>query len=396
MQTYSNKELSEEYIDWPVYIRRSIELAQNAITATPNPRVGCVLVKSGSVIAEGWHVAAGAVHAEIMALESAGENAQGAVAFVSLEPCSHTGRTGPCCDALIAVGISTVVVAGIDPDPRVSGKGVKALEAAGISVFHLVDFEDVARAVNPGYFKRLETGLPYVRCKLAMSLDGRTALANGASKWITGTAARADVQTLRAGSCAVVTGIGTVLADDPAMNVRPHELDLAVSFREHNKLALDKQPLRVVLDSQLRIPDAAKIIVTAGAVKIYTAEVGADSKRFPDNVEIIAAPMPAVGKGREASVSLRTVLKSLASDYACNEVLVEAGSTLSAAFVQSGLVDELVVYIAPRLLGSDGKALLELSGIQSLADSVDFLVEDLTKVGGDIKVTLVPAVSADR
>lgn len=395
MQTFFNNELGEEDIDWPVYLRRSIELAKNVITATPNPRVGCVLVKNGSVIAEGWHAAAGEVHAEIMALESAGESAQGATAFVSLEPCSHTGRTGPCCDALVDAGISTVVVAGIDPNPRVSGQGVQALELAGISVFHLVDLEDAARAVNPGYIRRQETGHPYVRCKLAMSLDGRTALANGTSKWITGTAARADVQILRAGSCAVITGIGTVLADNPSLNVRPDELDLTALSREYNKSALARQPLRVVLDSQLRTPGAAKIIAAAGLMKIYTAEAGGDVRLFPDNVEIITVPKLTTAKAVEASVSLRTVLKSLACDYACNEVLVEAGPTLSAAFVGSGLVDELVVYIAPRLLGSDGKALLELRGIQSLTDSIDFKVEDLAQVGEDIRVRLIPISSAD-
>ena len=384
MQILSNNELSEENIDWPVNMRRAIELARKVITATPNPRVGCVLVKGGVVVGEGWHIAAGEDHAEVVALNKAGEQARGATVFVSLEPCSHTGRTGPCTDALLEAGVAEVVIAGIDPDPKVSGKGVAALEGAGISVVHLVDFEGAARAINPGYIKRQQLGLPYVCCKLAMSLDGRTALANGESKWISSAAARADVQKQRARSSAIVTGIGTVLADDPLLNLRGEELDLDPESRAHNKMSLARQPLRVVLDSHLRTPAAARIITADGEVKIYTVKAVPKDQAFPDNVEVVQATKVA------ASVSLQFVLESLASKFACNEVLVEAGSTLSSAFIRAGLVDELLVYIAPRLLGSDAKALFDLTGLQSLADSVDFEVKDLDKVGGDIRVTLVP------
>ena len=384
MQILSNNELSEENIDWPVNMRRAIELARKVITATPNPRVGCVLVKGGVVVGEGWHIAAGEDHAEVVALNKAGEQARGATVFVSLEPCSHTGRTGPCTDALLEAGVAEVVIAGIDPDPKVSGKGVAALEGAGIPVVHLVDFEGAARAINPGYIKRHQLGLPYVCCKLAMSLDGRTALANGESKWISSAAARADVQKQRARSSAIVTGIGTVLADDPLLNLRGEELDLDPESRAHNKMSLARQPLRVVLDSHLRTPAAARIITADGEVKIYTVKAVPKDQAFPDNVEVVQATKVA------ASVSLQFVLESLASKFACNEVLVEAGSTLSSAFIRAGLVDELLVYIAPRLLGSDAKALFDLTGLQSLEDSVDFEVKDLDKVGGDIRVTLVP------
>jgi len=384
MQTLSNNELSEQNIDWPVNMRRAIGLARKVITATPNPRVGCVLVKDGLVVGEGWHIAAGEDHAEVMALNNAGEQARGATALVSLEPCSHTGRTGPCTDALLEAGVAEVVIAGIDPDPKVSGKGVAALEGAGIAVVHLVDFEGAARAINPGYIKRQQLGLPYVCCKLAMSLDGRTALANGESKWISSAAARADVQKQRARSSAIVTGIGTVLADDPSLNLRGEELDLDPESRAHNKISLARQPLRVVLDSHLRTPAAARIIAADGEVLIYTVKAVPKDQAFPDNVEVVRATKAA------SRVSLQFVLESLASKFACNEVLVEAGSTLSSAFIQAGLVDELLVYIAPRLLGSDAKALFDLTGLQSLADSVDFEVKDLDKVGGDIRVTLVP------
>ena len=388
MQTLSNNELSEQNIDWPVNMRRAIGLARKVITATPNPRVGCVLVKDGLVVGEGWHIAAGEDHAEAMALNNAGEQARGATALVSLEPCSHTGRTGPCTDALLEAGVAEVVIAGIDPDPKVSGKGVAALERAGIAVVHLVDFEGAARAINPGYIKRQQLGLPYVCCKLAMSLDGRTALANGESKWISSAAARADVQKQRARSSAIVTGIGTVLADDPSLNLRGEELDLDPESRAHNKISLARQPLRVVLDSHLRTPAAARIIAADGEVLIYTVKAVPKDQAFPDNVEVVRATKAA------SRVSLQFVLESLASKFACNEVLVEAGSTLSSAFIQSGLVDELLVYIAPRLLGSDAKALFDLTGLQSLADSVDFEVKDLDKVGGDIRVTLVPVCPA--
>ena len=226
MKALQNQQLNPAILEWPVYMRRALQLAGNVLCTTPNPRVGCIIVNNNSVVGEGWHIAAGQAHAEVMALQSAGDLTQGATAFVSLEPCAHRGRTGPCSQALIKAGIAIVVVAGVDPDERVAGQGIRDLETAGIEVFHLTDFESEARDLNAGYFKRQESGLPLVRLKLAMSLDGRTALANGESKWITGKEARADVQKLRASSSAVITGINTVLSDDPALNVRANELAL--------------------------------------------------------------------------------------------------------------------------------------------------------------------------
>lgn len=384
MKKIRNDELEPEIIDWPVYMRRAIDLAGNAINTSPNPKVGCVLVKNEEIVGEGWHVAVGEAHAEVMALTQAGDQAKSSIAFVSLEPCSHTGRTGPCSDALINAGVSQVVIACIDPNPEVAGNGVERLLKAGIPVTQLVDFEPLARAVTPGYFKRREQGIPYVRCKLAMSLDGRTALANGESKWISGRQSRSDVQRLRAASGAVITGIETVLADDPSLNVRIDDMNLAQEEIARNELSLSKQPLRVILDSQLRTPDTAKILALPGDVKIFTISPPGAAKNPASNVEYLQTE--ASGK----RVSLHSVLESLASDFACTEVLVEAGATLSTAFIQAGLVDELIVYIAPKLLGSDARSLLNIAGIESMSDSLDFEISDLRQIDCDIRVVLKP------
>jgi len=366
-------------------MRRAIDLAGNAINTSPNPRVGCVLVTNQEIVGEGWHVALGEAHAEVMALRLAGDRAKSSIAFVSLEPCSHTGRTGPCSDALINAGVSQVVIASVDPNPEVAGKGIAKLIAAGIPVTQLTDFDSLARAVTPGYFKRREQGIPYVRCKLAMSLDGRTALANGESKWISGRQSRSDVQRLRAESSAVITGIETVLADDPSFNVRIGDLNLHQEDLARNEKALSKQPLRVILDSQLRTPDVAKILALPGEVKIFSITPPDTAKNPASNVEYLQAA--ASGK----RVSLHSVLESLASDFACTEVLVEAGATLSTAFIQAGLVDELIVYVAPKLLGSDARSLLNIAGIELMSDSLNFEITDLRQIGRDIRIVLKPA-----
>ena len=384
MKKISNDKLQPEILDWPVYMRRAIDLAGNAINTSPNPRVGCVLVINQEIVGEGWHVALGEAHAEVMALEQAGDRAKSSIAFVSLEPCSHTGRTGPCSDALIKAGVSQVVIACIDPNVEVAGKGVEKLIAAGIPVTQLTDFDSLARAVTPGYFKRREQGIPFVRCKLAMSLDGRTALANGESKWISGQQSRSDVQRLRAESSAVITGIETVLADDPSLNVRIGDLNLAQEDLARNEKALSKQPLRVILDSHLRTPTEAKILSLPGEVKVFSIDTPGTAKNLASNVEYVQAA--ASGK----RVSLHSVLESLASDFACTEVLVEAGATLSTAFIKAGLVDELIVYIAPKLLGSDARSLLNIAGIESMSDSLNFEITDLHQIDCDIRVVLKP------
>jgi diaminohydroxyphosphoribosylaminopyrimidine deaminase / 5-amino-6-(5-phosphoribosylamino)uracil reductase len=382
MKALQNQQLDPANIEWPVYMQRALDLAANVLCTTPNPRVGCLILKDGSVVGEGWHVAAGQAHAEVMALQSAGDKAQGATAFVSLEPCAHSGRTGPCSQALISAGVSTVVVAVVDPDSRVSGQGIRDLEAANVEVFHLTDFESEARNLNAGYFKRQKSGLPFVRLKLAMSLDGRTALANGESKWITGEQARADVQILRASSSAVITGINTVLTDDPSLNVRVDELALSENELSANAQLFATQPLRVIIDSQKRTPGTAKILNEPGSVKIYNSENGADQNNPANNVEIVQVSSDSQG------VNLNSVLESLASEFACNDVLVEAGPTLSGSFISAGLVDELVVYIAPKLLGSDAKPLFEITGLESLVESTQFTINELTQIGNDIKAVL--------
>ena len=387
MEYVRNSDLKPACSDWPVHMQRAIDLAESVLTACPNPRVGCVLVRGGQVISEGWHSAAGAPHAEAMALEAAGPAAREAVAFVSLEPCAHHGKTGPCSEALIAAGVATVVIPMQDPHPAVSGKGIAQLAEAGVEVIMMVDFEDAARAINLGFLSRVERGRPRVRMKLAMSLDGRTALSNGDSKWITDVASRRDVQLLRASSSAVLTGIGTVLADDPSLTVRPEEMGLSADQRQYNALNLQNPPLRVVLDSALRTPAQSNLLAAAGRVLIYSAAAAPSAELAGlENCELKVA-------GNEARVQLHPVLESLASEYYCNDVLVEAGPTLCAAFLRSNLVDELIVYVAPKLMGSDGKALMDLHGIQTMADTPTFEVIETQQLERDVRLRLLPQVN---
>jgi len=387
MKSLRNSELDAAVIDWPVHMQRALDLARHVITATPNPRVGCVLVKDNEVVGEGWHQGPGLPHAEVVALEQAGAAALGATAFVSLEPCAHHGRTGPCCEALHTAGVKRVVLAIVDPNPQVAGKGIAYLEGNGIEVFLLTDFANQARAINPGFMRRMETGLPFVRLKLAMSLDGRTALANGKSKWITGASARSDVQLLRAGSSAVLTGIGTVLADDPQLNVRVEDLDISETKRLTNEANLAIQPLRVVLDSQLQTPDTSKIVTTGGRVIIYGASGKVAGRQgLAANVELLAVDCP------DGRVDLQYVLNSLATDFACNEILVEAGPTLSGAFLDEGLVDELIIYMAPKIFGADARPLFGSTGLQSLAEARQFTIKDVMEVGEDLRIILSPQI----
>lgn len=384
MQHKHNTELDAAFLDWPVHMQRALDLADSVLTAAPNPRVGCVLVHDGQVISEGWHSAAGADHAEVMALTNAGRDPRGATAFVSLEPCAHHGKTGPCSDALIAAGIARVVIPMQDPNPEVAGKGIAKMEEAGIEVIMLPDFETAARRLNPGFFHRIEQGRPLVRMKLAMSLDGRTALANGASKWITDAASRADVQRLRAASSAVLTGVGTVLADDPSLNVRRDELGLSEAQLLSNELNLQEPPLRIVLDSRRRMPATAKLLGLDGQVVVYSTASAENSELLDsENVDLRLA-------GSGDRVDLQTVLESLAADYQCNDVLIEAGPTLCGAFLQSKLVDELVVYIAPKLLGSDAKPLLDLVGITQMSAAPEFQIVETQQLDNDVKLVLKP------
>jgi len=392
MQTLRNTELDALQTAWPQHMQRAIQLAASVFSAAPNPRVGCVIVGGNaeagdSVLGEGWHQGAGLPHAELIAIANAIRLAAGSTAFVTLEPCCHTGRTGPCSSALIEAGVSRVVIASKDPNPKVSGGGIAALEAAGVEVFFLQDFEDGARRLNRGFFSRLERRRPFVRCKLAMSLDGRTALANGESKWITGAEARSDVQRLRAECDAIVTGIETVLADDPAMTLRQAELGLNAQQLVWNELRLSNPPLRVVLDSRGRLSETAKIVTEPGRCIAYRLDGANSFAEASSSVEARLAPNTGESPSR---VDLLSVLESLAELDECNEVLVEAGATLSGSFIEAGLVDELIIYIAPKLLGSDGRPLLGMSGLNELSDAIEFKVDSLEQVGADIKVTLRP------
>jgi diaminohydroxyphosphoribosylaminopyrimidine deaminase/5-amino-6-(5-phosphoribosylamino)uracil reductase len=347
---------------------RAIRLAERGRYRTrPNPAVGCVLVRDGRVIGEGSTQRAGGNHAEVEALAAAGV-ARGATAYVSLEPCAHQGRTGPCAEALIAAGLARVVVAVEDPNPAVGG-GIERLREAGIDVDCGL-LATQAEAVNAGFFMRYRQGRPLVRVKLAASLDGRTAMANGQSQWITGPDARADVQRLRARSGAIVTGIDTVLADEPALTVRDSGLDIPA------------QPLRVVLDSRLRTPSQATLLSQPGQTMIVHTGEGARSDLGEAGAELVRLPAAAGG------VSL-PALMTLLAEREINDVLVECGARLAGAFLAEGLVDELIVYMAPTLLGSSARPLLALS-MESMAEQRRLTVRDLRRVGDDYRWTLVP------
>ncbi len=359
--------------DDPRHMSRALELARRGLyTTDPNPRVGCVLVRAGEVIAEGWHARAGEAHAEVSALRAAGERARGATAYVSLEPCCHQGRTGPCTEQLVAAGIARVVVAMIDPDPRTSGRGLAALERAGIEVSSGL-LEEEARALNPGFVARHTRGRPYVRIKMAASLDGRTATADGESKWITGAAARRDVQNLRARSSAILTGSGTVLADDPALTVRE-----VPAGEDPDGL---RQPLRVVLDRRLRTPANASMLRQPGATLIATtSDDGGARKRLTDaGAEVLSLASDAHG----GLVSLMTTL----AGREINEVLVEAGATLAGALLEAAVVDEIVLYTAPLLLGDRARGLFHLPQVRRLSHGLALDIVDVRAIGDDWRTT---------
>lgn len=357
------------------HMARALQLAWRGLyTTDPNPRVGCVLVKDGRVVGEGWHRKAGEPHAERLALAEAGEQARGATAYVTLEPCCHHGRTPPCSEGLLEAGVRRVVAAMEDPNPLVAGKGLAQLGAQGVKVASGLLSGD-AEKLNPGFSKRMSRGLPWVRCKLAMSLDGRTALASGESVWITGEDARRDVQRLRARSSAIVTGIGTVLADDPSLNVRlrPEQLPGVESGTEL------RQPLRVVLDSALRTPGSAKMLSLPGKTWLFHSH-GDEQK---------AARLEAIGVGVRrfgSGLDLPLVMQELAR-WETNEVLIEAGPTLAGAALQSGIVDELVIYMAPHLMGHRARGLFHLPGIEKMADRLSLKIDDIRAVGQDFRIT---------
>lgn len=341
---------------------------RGAYTTKPNPMVGCVIAREGEVIAEGWHPRAGEPHAEVLALRAAGERAKGAIAYVTLEPCAHTGRTGPCADALIAAGVSRVVAAMRDPFPRVDGAGFERLRAAGIAVQSGL-MEAQARHLNRGFLSRVERGRPFVRVKLASSLDGRTAMANGDSKWISGEASRHDVQRWRARAGAILTGAGTVLADDPSLTVRLGDDTPFVA------------PLRVVLDPGLATIARGRVR-EGDAPTLYIHDPDAKPPR-----EIQA--QRAVAATEHGNFDLHAVLKLLA-ERDINEVQVEAGATLAGAFVAAGLADEILLYVAPVLLGDEARPLFAGLGIHAMAERAQLEIADVRAIGEDQRLLLQP------
>ena len=346
------------------YMRRAIELAQQGIySSKPNPNVGCVIVKDNQIVGEGFHPRAGQPHAEVFALQQAGRQAKGATAYVTLEPCAHFGRTPPCANALIDAGVARVVIAGLDPNPLVAGKGQAMLHAAGISTTVGV-LEDQAKALNKGFLQVMAGGRPYVRLKMAASLDGRTAMASGESKWITGAEARLDVQHWRAISGAVITGINTVLADDPALNVRTLPDRVISQFPIEDVV----QPLRVVLDRNSRFPREAQLdhLLLVGT----QANIAPHVEHWP-------------------TLDLAVLLDELKTQKQIYDVLIEAGPTLAAEFLKQGLVDELIVYLAPTLLGSTGRAMFNLS-LTQMSQQYRLQLVELSQVGQDVRLIFTP------
>jgi len=351
------------------YMTRALELARLGLYGTdPNPRVGCVIVREGQVVGEGWHRKAGEPHAEILALQAAGERARGATVYLTLEPCAHHGRTPPCCEALVRAAPARVVVAAADPNPRVNGQGMAALRAAGIATGTGL-LAQKSRQLNPGFHKRMESGLPWVRVKVAASLDGRTAMAGGESKWITGEAARKDVQAWRARSSAVLTGIGTVLADDPAMTQRLP--------------GVERQPLRVVLDSRLRLPPGAAIARQPESLLVFAASQAPAASAQGAGLQVCRVA------GGPGGLALEPVLRELARREV-NEVLVEAGSRLCGSFLASGLVDELIIYLAPSVLGEAARGMFALPGLTRLSERVQLRFCQVSRVGPDLRIVARP------
>ena len=354
-----------------LYMAKALRLAERGLyTTTPNPRVGSVLVRDGKIVGEGWHEKAGMPHAEINALLDAGESASGSTLYVTLEPCSHFGRTPPCADAIVDAGISRVVIGVKDPNPLVSGRGIERLEKAGIQVeCGLLEAEAVE--LNPGFVSRMMRGRPWVRLKIAASLDGKTALRNGASQWITGEAARHDGHRLRARSCALLTGIGTVLADDPRLTARAVETS--------------RQRMIVVLDSELRLPSHAKLL--GGKVLVATVSEHAQEIRRLNALGVEVAHLPD-GKGR---VDIAGLLAELGK-RGINELLVEAGEGVNGAMLEAGLVDEIVFYLAPHLIGNRAKGMFDFPELEKMADRFELKIRDVRMVGKDLRIIGRPDV----
>lgn len=358
------------------WMAQAISLAHKGYYSThPNPRVGCVIVADGQMIAEGFHAFPGGPHAEVLALDAINHNARDATVYVTLEPCSHHGKTPPCADALIAAAPDTVVIAMQDPNPLVAGRGIELLRQNGIEVITGV-LQHEAEQLNPGFIKRMQQGLPHVRLKMAMTLDGRTALANGQSQWISGEQSRLDVQYLRAGSSAVLSSATTVLEDVASLNVRLHSDQL------YQEVPV-RQPVRVIIDEQLKLSGSENLFGLAGDIWIFTLRDDADRIARFDAETTRVFVMPATDEGL---IDLRAMLEKLA-ELEINEVHTECGATLAGALVKQQLVDELVIYIAPSLLGNQGKGLFELGEISIMSDKIPLSIDDVRRIGDDLKIT---------
>lgn len=352
------------------FMAQALRLAEKGLnTTSPNPRVGCVIVRDGRVVGSGWHERAGEPHAEIHALRQAGGKAYGATAYVTLEPCSHHGRTPPCAEALIQAGVVRVVAAMVDPNPLVAGEGLARLQQAGIEA-DIGLLEKEAHELNIGFVYRMTSGRPWVRLKIAASLDGKTALNNGVSQWITGPDARRDVHRLRARSCALLTGIGTVLADDPSFNVREVETS--------------RQPLRVVVDSALRLPPTARMLGLGATLVATVSDDPAKAEALrAAGAEVMVLP------GCEGRVDLVRLLDELGR-RSINELMVEAGAGLNGALVQQGLVDEYLVYFAPLLLGHRARGMFDMPELAGMGERRELRFADVAMVGRDLRIRALP------
>lgn len=367
------------------FMTKAVALAKRGLyTTMPNPRVGCLLARDDVEVASAWHAVAGDGHAEALALQSAvdaGQVTAGLTAYVTLEPCSHTGKTGPCADALIAAGVRRVVYGMQDPNPQVSGRGLEKLVAAGIEVAGPC-LESECRALNPGFIMRMQQGRPLVRCKLAMSLDGRTAMASGDSQWITSADARSDVQRLRARSCAIVTGIGSILQDDSSLTLRVEELRT-----KNSEQVAERQPWRVILDSNQRLPIDSKVLQYRAD---KTCVVSAGDTARPE-IDALGATQCHFGSDLTDKIDLDKLLNWLVEQQ-CNEVLVEAGSELAGAFLKAGLLDEIIIYMAPKLMGSTARPLFDLP-LEHMTQQVPLQIVDVRAVGCDWRITVQPDVT---
>jgi len=349
------------------FMSRAIQLAKHGqYTCDPNPIVGCVITKNDILISEGWHAVTGKPHAEINALNAC-ENSIGSTMYVTLEPCSHHGRTPPCIGALVDAKLKKVIISMADPNPKVSGRGIRQLEELGIEIKQGL-LESQARKLNIGFIKRMTSDLPYVRCKMAQSLDGATALANGVSKWITSFEARRDVHHLRAASSAILTSAETIVRDNPILNPRDLDFDF-------------KEPIRVIVDRNLRISEKSRIFEYRGKIIIYTQVESDNHKKFRNhNVDIIYIS--------KSDTWLNDVCKNMAKKYEVNEVLIESGATFSGAMIDAGLVDELIIYMAPKLFGNESLPLFKLKKINEIKDTMGCEYTDIRKIGKDLRLTM--------